>query len=87
MYARVELLVATHPAALLVPGDAVRLEGGAPVLYVVQDGTVARRPVTLGITEGTWVEVTKGLSGDEAVIAEGKELVREGQKVRAVPAN
>ena len=87
MYARVELLVATHPGALLVLGDAVRLEGGAPVLYLVQDGTVARRPVTLGITEGTWVEVTKGLSGDEAVIAEGKELVREGQKVRAVPAN
>lgn len=86
MYARVELLVATHPGALLVPGEAVRVEDGTPVLYLVQDGTVARRAVAVGVTEGTLVEVTKGLSGEEAVIVEGKELVREGQKVHAVPA-
>jgi membrane fusion protein (multidrug efflux system) len=87
MYARVELLVATHPAALLVPGEAIRFEDSAPVLFLVQDGTVVRRPVAVGVTEGTLVEVTKGLSGGEAVIIQGKELVRDGQKVRAVPAN
>jgi membrane fusion protein (multidrug efflux system) len=86
MYARVELLVATHPNALLVPGEAIRFEDGAPVLFLVQDGTVVRRPVAVGVTQGTLVEVTKGLSADEAVIIQGKELVRDGQKVRAVPA-
>jgi membrane fusion protein (multidrug efflux system) len=86
MYARAELSVATHPGALLVPGEAIRIEDGVPVLYLVQDGIVARRPVTVGVTEGTLVEVTQGLSGAEAVIVEGTELVREGQKVRAVGA-
>ncbi|MBI4608210.1 MAG: efflux RND transporter periplasmic adaptor subunit [Candidatus Rokubacteria bacterium] len=85
MYARVELLVTTHPGALLVPGEAVRFEDGGPVLYLVQDGTVVRRPVAVGVSEGTLVEVTQGLSGNEAVIVEGKELVRDGQKVRTVP--
>lgn len=86
MYARVELLVATHPGALLVPGEALKFEDGKPVLYLVKDGTVARRPVAVGVTQGTLVEVTIGLSGDESVIVEGKELVREGLKVRAVQA-
>ncbi len=86
MYARVELAVATHPGALLVSGEAVRFENDRPVLYVVQDGAVMRREVAVGATEGTLLEITKGLTGGEAVIVEGKELVQEGQKVRAVPA-
>jgi membrane fusion protein (multidrug efflux system) len=86
MYARVELLVTTHPGALVVPGDALRFEDGRPVLYLVENETVARRPVEIGVSEGTLVEVTKGLAGGEAIIVEGKELVREGQKVRAVPS-
>ena len=86
MYARVELLVPTHPGALLVPGEVLKFEDGKPVLYLVRDGIVVRRPVGVGATEGALVEVTNGLSGDEAVIVEGKELVREGLKVRAVPA-
>ena len=85
MYARVELHMATRPGALLVPGEALKFEEGKPVLYLIQDGTVGRRSVEVGVTEGTLVEVTNGLSGDESVIVEGKELVREGQKVRAVP--
>jgi len=86
MYARVELLVATHPRSLLVPGEVLKYEEGKPTLYLVKDGTVARRAVKVGVTEGTLVEVTEGLSGDEWVIVEGKELVREGLKVSAVQA-
>jgi RND family efflux transporter MFP subunit len=85
MYARVELLVGNHPGALLIPADAVRYEDGNPVLYAVHEGVVARRQVALGVTEGTLVEVTRGLAGGEAIIVEGKELVTENQKVRAVP--
>jgi membrane fusion protein (multidrug efflux system) len=84
MYARVELLIDRHPGAILVQGEAIGNEGDTPVVYVVAaTGVVAKRTVTTGVAEGTLVEVTKGLTGDEAVIVDGKELVREGQKVRA----
>ena len=56
------------------------------MVTVVQNGVVSRRAVTTGVTQGTLVEVTKGLAGDESLVVEGKELVREGQKVRAEPA-
>ena len=83
MYARVELLIDRRAGALLVPGEAIVNEGATQVVYVVTDGVVGRRPVTTGIGEGALVEVSKGLKPDEAVIVEGKELVRDGQKVRA----
>ncbi len=84
MYARVELLIDRHPGAILVQGEAITNEGDTAVVYVVgANSVVGKRPITTGAGEGTLVEVTKGLQGDETVIVEGKELVRDGQKVRA----
>lgn len=84
MYARVELVIDHHPGALLVHGEAIVNEGETPVVFVVDAaGVVAKRTIATGVGEGTLVEVTKGLTGDERVIVEGKELVRNGQKVRA----
>lgn len=84
MYARVELVIDHHPRALLVHGEAIFNEGETPVVFVVDaGGVVAKRPIVTGVGEGTLVEVTKGLTGDERIIVEGKELVRHGQKVRA----
>ena len=84
MYARVELLIDRHPGALLVQGEAIANEGETPVVFVVApNGVVGKRTITTGVGEGTLVEVTKGLQGDERIIVDGKELVREGQKVRA----
>lgn len=83
MYARVELVIDHHPGAILIHGEAVSNEGDIPVVYVVANGVVDKRTIALGVGEGTLVEVTKGLAGDELVIVEGKELVRNGQRVRA----
>ncbi len=85
MYARAELIIGHHPGALLVPGEAIVAEGDRSVIFVVRNGVVGRRAVTTGIGEGTLVEVTNGLERDDTVIVEGKELVREGQRVRAEP--
>jgi membrane fusion protein (multidrug efflux system) len=83
MYARVELIIDRHPGALLIQGEAISNESDVPVVYVVTNGVVGKRPIATGVGEGTLVEVAKGLQGDELVIVEGKELVRDGQKVRA----
>ena len=83
MYARVELVIDRHPGAILIAGEAVSNEGDAPVVFVVHNGVVGKRTIATGVGDGTLVEVTKGLAGDELVIVEGKELVREGQRVHA----
>jgi RND family efflux transporter MFP subunit len=83
MYARVELVIDHHPKAVLIENEAIRNEGDVTVVFVVNQGVVSRKVINVGVTQGTLVEVAKGLTGNEQVIVEGKELVREGQKVRA----
>ena len=86
MYARVELVIDHHPKAILVENEAIRNEGETTVVFAVDQGVVSRKVVKVGVTQGTLVEIAKGLSGSEQVIVEGKELVRHGQKVRAEAA-
>ena len=83
MYARVELVIDRHPGAILVPGEALTGEGDEAIVWVVGQGNVvSKRKVMTGAGEGTLVEIAKGLDAGETVIVDGKELVREGQKVR-----
>jgi membrane fusion protein (multidrug efflux system) len=86
MYARVDLLIETRKDALLVPLEALTGTEGRPTVLVVREGKVASTPVELGPTDGPVVQVLKGLSPDTDIILQGKDLVREGMAVRAVPA-
>lgn len=66
---------ATRPVAL-VPRGAVRADGGASVVFVVQGQTVERRAVQTAGTDGDRIEVTAGLAtGDRVVVAPPPGLV------------
>jgi membrane fusion protein (multidrug efflux system) len=86
MYARVQLLLEVQRGALLVPLEALVGSESRPAVLLVRDGKVVTTPVVLGVADGALVQVTKGLGLDDQVIVQGKELVREGQAVNAVPA-
>jgi hypothetical protein len=75
-----------RPARLLVPLEALVGGESRPGVLLIRDGKVATAPVQLGPTDGPLVQVTRGLAPDDQVIVQGKELVREGQAVKAVPA-
>jgi RND family efflux transporter MFP subunit len=85
MYARAQLVLDVERGALLVPLEALVGSESRPAVLVVREGKVATATVTLGVTEGPLSQVKKGLGPDDQVIVQGKELVREGQAVKAVP--
>jgi RND family efflux transporter MFP subunit len=86
MFARVELVLERRPGALAIPMEAIRAGEARPTVMVVRDGAAQAVPLELGIADGTWVEVRGGLGERDQVILQGKELVKPGQRVRAVPA-
>ena len=86
MYARIELVVEVRPDALLLPLEVLTGAEGRPTVMVVRDGKVVSTIVELGPTDGPRVQVVKGLGPDSQVILQGKELVRDGMTVTAVPA-
>ena len=85
MFARVEVLVGTHPQAIQIPMDAVSRLEDFQYVYVVKDGKAHQVPVELGIRAENRIEVLKGLNGDEQLIVSGKDLVSEGAPVQVQP--
>ena len=86
MFARVELLVETRHRALTIPAEALRLGEARPSVMLVREGVVETVSVELGAADTRGVEVLKGLSEQDQVILQGKDLVKPQQKVRTVPA-
>jgi multidrug efflux pump subunit AcrA (membrane-fusion protein) len=86
MFARVEAVVDTRTGVLTVPMEALRVGDGRPSVMVVRNNVVEPVAVELGAADARGVEVVKGLAVEDQVILQGKDLVRQGQKVRGVPA-
>ncbi|MCL2660215.1 MAG: efflux RND transporter periplasmic adaptor subunit [Acidobacteriaceae bacterium] len=71
-------------AAMKIPSSAVLTaqDGSTSVMVVGVDGSAHRRPVTLGINDGTEVQVIQGLAASDAVITTGAFGLDEGTKVK-----
>jgi RND family efflux transporter MFP subunit len=86
MFARVRLDLGKPYSALLVPADAVRAEGDARFVLVVNGkGVIERRPVTLGQPHDGLRVVTAGLKAEDQVIVGGPGGLRPGMAVRPRP--
>jgi RND family efflux transporter MFP subunit len=69
-------------APVLVPRAAVRSEGDGSYTFVVRDGSVERRAVSVGKERGSDIEIVAGLRrGEEVVVRAAREL-RDGARVR-----
>jgi membrane fusion protein, heavy metal efflux system len=74
--------------ALAVPTSAVLTEAGQSVVYVQPEGErFERRPVELGVQDGGWVEVLRGVAAGEHVVSRGAYLVRLAGASGSVPSH
>lgn len=67
MNCRVAIEVASYPAALSVPIQAVVLAQGQSFVYCQQDGEVVRQAVELGLSNESRVQVLRGLQAGDRV--------------------
>lgn len=69
---RVEVILAEVVDAMVVPVASVSLDGSGreEIRILNADGTIDRRPVVTGLTEGALVEIVEGLDGSEQVVVE-----------------
>jgi RND family efflux transporter MFP subunit len=82
-FARGEIIVEQRAGVLVVPKIAAS-GGDQPVIRVVVDGAVQVRSVTLGLAQGSRVEVRTGVVLGEQVVVLGPEVLAPGTKVRVV---
>lgn len=86
VYAR--LLGPTGKPQPAVPVSAVVDDGGRPVVFVQFDGEAfIRRPVKLGQTEGSYVQIAEGIKPGERVVSRGAYLIRLSAMSNQIPAH
>ena len=77
MFADVFLETQTAVQAIAVPEQAVVMDNGRPVAFVLIDGeTFQKRDLKLGIRDGALVEVLAGIEEGDRVVTNGAYLVR-----------
>jgi multidrug efflux pump subunit AcrA (membrane-fusion protein) len=68
MAANASIITETKDNALLIPASAVKTVQGETVVTVLRRGQAEQRPVVLGLSADTQVEVVSGLSEGEEVV-------------------
>ncbi len=83
MTADCNIILAERQDALLIPAAAV-VDGK---VWLVTNGTLSRRPVTLGVSGERMVEVKAGLTADDVIVAQPNGELRDGRAVRVTRQN
>ena len=87
MYAEVDLALQQHRNALTLPPDAIDRSGADARVYQINtDGVIHIVSVQTGIETAKEVEIVKGVSDGELVVAGRRGSLKEGDHVKAVIA-
>jgi RND family efflux transporter MFP subunit len=86
MFARVALVTSAEAEVPALPLAAVRTDNGTTFVWTVKDGRIQRRLVELGRRDerSQLVEVTGGLSPDDAVLATKFDNLKDGLAAKVI---
>lgn len=70
-----------NEARAVIPKSSVQKGDGKPVVFLVREGKLERRAVSLGAEHGNDVEVIAGVSPGDMLVTKGAEALRDGQAV------
>jgi multidrug efflux pump subunit AcrA (membrane-fusion protein) len=65
----------------LIPAVAVVREGDETGVFIATGGKAERRSVTLGLNDGTRVEIVSGVKAGEQVIVDGQAGLPDGAAI------
>jgi RND family efflux transporter MFP subunit len=82
----VELQTYRNEEAIYIHRKEMVTENGIPCVYVVAGDIAQRRQITLGKSQGLFLEVTQGLNPGDLLISEGSQMVQDGGRVYSVNA-
>ncbi|MCL5026180.1 MAG: efflux RND transporter periplasmic adaptor subunit [Chloroflexi bacterium] len=81
MYARVNIAAGQKQTGLLVPKDSVVKRGERDVVFTVVDGKAKMLEVQVGPTDGTNVQLLKGINAGEMIIQSPGSALQDGDVV------
>ena len=83
-FARVQLKTGEFNDAVLMPRRGIVTEDGEEFVYVAQEDTVAKVPVTVGAIDGETAQILIGLEEGDKVVTIGQGGLKDGAKIKSV---
>jgi membrane fusion protein (multidrug efflux system) len=86
LFARVKLLISSHPDAVMIPDSAVESRGTREYVHLVKNGVAVESPVRTGGRNGKQIEILSGINPDDIVVfVGGMRLGNNKPPVQVVP--
>jgi len=76
LFVTVQVVQEAMPVAVAVPSAAVQTLEDRPVVFVQKGDAFEARPVTLGRSDGQWVEILSGLSPGESYVGKNSFILK-----------
>jgi len=86
LYAYATIIVEEHRDVLTVPSTAIVRQDSRTFCVAVTDGKAERKPVSLGLDDGTRAEIVSGLQPNDAVVKAYASSLSDGQLVQVIQA-
>ena len=83
MFMRLDLALDDRHA-VVVPEEALVIEGGNTLIYVVEDDKAEKRAIRTGLRRNGIVEVLEGVAAGDVVVSRGIQSVRDGSPVNII---
>ena len=83
MFARVRLTLADTGETVVVPEQAVAMQGEDQIMFKVIDGRAMRTKVEVGQRRDGKVEIVEGVSASDTIVVAGWQRLRDGSAVRS----
>ncbi|MDR2780517.1 MAG: efflux RND transporter periplasmic adaptor subunit [Synergistaceae bacterium] len=81
MFGQASIVEREYKNSILIPGNALQSGDGGSFVFVEKDGTANIRPVTPGLRQGDYVQITDGLTSGDRVIVFGGANLNNGDRV------
>jgi membrane fusion protein (multidrug efflux system) len=84
MFVKAEIVVASKDSAIVIPKDIILSKRRGKTVYIVEKSAALERPISTGLENPGFVEVTEGLKKNERLVIKGFETLRDHSKVKIV---
>lgn len=84
MFARGNIRIARHSNTVIVPKDALMIDGGGYTIYQIIDSVAHLRKVRVGFMTRDEAEILDGIKAGDQVVVSGQDKLSDGVKVHVV---
>ena len=84
MFGRVHIVQEVHENALLIPREAILVDGDEEAVFLIEDNKAIRRLLSTGITRDGLTQVNSGLTDEDRFVILGQAGLKDGATVQVV---